>query len=185
METKNLASVMFNDVVNDTQICYHLVYPKYFNLVKKQKRISQTGGQAIAKKRRRRGRPRKEEVKKTEELRRAPEESVIDEKSDENVVQLACSRTRSGRVSRPPKHMSKFIDSRVSATTEQNTVPMDTNEVQSNVNKEQPTEAANPVNTTPEPKRVRKNVARFTCAVCKKVKIINLLWIFIFKIEIH
>lgn len=170
METKNLASVMFNDVVNDTQICYHLVYPKYFNLVKKQKRISQTSGQPIAKKRRRRGRPRKEEVKKTDDLRRVPDENVTDDKSDENVVQLACSRTRSGRVSRPPKHMSKFIDSRVSATNELTT---DTTEVQSNIIKEQPLEAANPEKTTPEPKKVRKNIARFTCAVCKKVKLID------------
>lgn len=174
MDLSNLASVMFNDVVNDTQICYHLVYPKYFNLTKKQKRIPQSGQATAAKKRRRRGRPRKEDVQRTEEIRRPPEENGGDDKTDENVVQLACSRTRSGRVSRPPKHMSKFIDSRVSAATDATTVPMDTSEPTNNFNIEQIPEAAKPVKVAPEPRKVRKNVDRFTCAVCKKVKLTNI-----------
>lgn len=160
---------MFNDVLNETQICYHLVYPKFFNLVKKQKRSPQNDGQTIAKKRRRRGRPRKEEVRKIEDTRRMPEENLDDNKSDENVVQVACARTRYGRVSRPPKHMSKFIDSRVSTTTELATVSIDTIEIQNNFNKERLSEAVNSIKTTPEPKKVRKNIDRFTCAVCKKV----------------
>lgn len=175
MNLNNLTSVIFNDVVNDTQICYHLVYPKNFNLVKKFKRATQSGAPIISKKRRRRGRPRKEEVMKFEEGRRAPEDSTNDDKPNENAVQLACSRTRSGRVSRPPKHMSKFIDinkePRVSTTIDTTSaVPMDTNNIQSNFITDQPTaDAVNIPKIPPEPKKIRKNVDRFTCAVCKKV----------------
>lgn len=173
MNLNNLTSVIFNDVVHDTQICYHLVYPKHFNLIKKFKRNSQSSGQTVSKKRRRRGRPRKEDVKKIEEGRRAPEESTTDDKPDENSVQLACSRTRYGRVSRPPKHMSKFIDinkeTRVSTTVDATTpIAMDTSENQNNFNMDQP-DVANVPKITTEPKKIRKNVARFTCAVCKKV----------------
>lgn len=174
MELSNLASVMFNDVVNDTQICYHLVYPKFFNLVKRQKKIPHTIG--LVKKRRRRGRPRKEEAKQFDEARRPPEDNPNDDKPDENVVQLACSRTRSGRVSRPPKHMSKFIDSRVSAATDLNAcvTPMDTTENEGSFNVVQQSDIAKAIKVAPEPRKVRKNVDRFTCAVCKKVGLIKI-----------
>lgn len=104
MDLSKLPSVTFNDVLNDTQFCYHLVYPKFFNLAKKQNRTqtsSTTNKQPGAigkneKKRRRRGRPRKEEVaatKRSEEARRAPiENTTTDDKSDANIVQCEWGR---------------------------------------------------------------------------------------------
>lgn len=173
MDLSNLTSVLFNDEVNDTQVCYHLVYPKHFNLVKKSKITQRAGsGQSISNKRRRRGRPRKEDVKKSEEDRRVAEENANDEKPDENVV-VQFKSTRYGRVSRPPKHMSKFIDMKDTRATSapMDTIPMDTTEIQNNVNVEQqPDASGNTTKIVPEPKKVRKNVARFTCAVCKKVR---------------
>lgn len=160
MNLNNLTSVIFNDVVNEAQICYHLVYPKNFNLVKKQKRPFPASGQATAKKRRRRGRPRKEDVQKLDEGRRLPEDAANDDKKDENMVQLACSRTRYGRVSRPPKHMSKFIDIKDARAAD---IPVDPTQ---NFEAEPQPEAAK---VLAEPKKVRKNIDRFKCAVCKKV----------------
>lgn len=169
MDLTNLTSVLFNDEVNDTQVCYHLVYPKHFNLIKKSKTVPRVSGdQGISNKRRRRGRPRKEDVKKSEEDRRVAEEIANDEKPDGNVV-VQFKSTRYGRVSRPPKHMSKFVDikdARVSAATIDAT-PMDTVEIQNNINIDQ--QQAETTKIVPEAKKVRKNVARFTCAVCKKV----------------
>lgn len=166
MDLSSLTSVIFNDVVNDTQVCYHLVYPKNLNLIKRQKRVSQISGQSTAKKRKRRGRPRKEEIKASEEGRRVPEETLNDVKPDENAVQLTCSRTRYGRLSRPPKHMSKFVDikeTKVSTPTDVNSIPLEVHEVQSNVQTE--------IVKSPEavPRKIRKNVDRFTCTGCKKV----------------
>lgn len=172
MNLNNLTSVIFNDAVNDTQICYHLVYPKHFNLVKNLKRTPQISGQIPSKKRRRRGRPRKEDVKKLEEVRRAPEEVPNSDNSEGTNVQLACSRTRYGRVSRPPKHMSKFIDikeTRVSSTAELNNAANDKNENQNNFNADKSSVTELSKNAVNEPKKVRKNVDRFTCVVCKKV----------------
>lgn len=175
MDLSNLTSVLFNDEVNDTQVCYHLVYPKHFNLIKKSKITQRTGcGQSVLNnKRRRRGRPRKEDVKKSEEDRRIAEENANDEKPDENVV-IQFKSTRYGRVSRPPKHMSKFVDikdTRITSVTTDTTSPMDTTEIQNNIHVDQQPEAGGKTMTefVVEPKKVRKNVDRFTCAVCKKV----------------
>lgn len=96
MDLSKLPSVTFNDVLNDTQFCYHLVYPKFFNLAKKQNRTQASGtanrppgALKNEKKRRRRGRPRKDEVaatKRSEEARRAPiENTTPDDKSDANI----------------------------------------------------------------------------------------------------
>ncbi|XP_055305101.1 uncharacterized protein LOC129569898 [Sitodiplosis mosellana] len=175
MDLSNLTSVLFNDEVNDTQVRYHLVYPKHFNLIKKSKIASRSGsGQSVSNKRRRRGRPRKEDVKKSEEDRRAAEENANDEKPDENVV-VQFKSTRYGRVSRPPKHMSNstFVDikdTRIASTTTDTTIPMDTMEIQNSVNVEQqPDAGGKTTKIVVEAKKVRKNVDRFTCAVCKKV----------------
>ena len=171
----NLTSVLFNDEVNDTQVCYHLVYPKHFNLIKKSKITPRTGGgqSGSNNKRRRRGRPRKEDVKKSEEDRRVAEENANDEKPDDSVV-VQFKSTRYGRVSRPPKHMSKFVDikdTRIAPVTTDTTTPMDTTEIQNNIHVDQQPEAGGKTMTdvVVEPKKVRKNVDRFTCAVCKKV----------------
>lgn len=170
----NVSSVIFNDVVSNTQICYHLVYPKNFNLMKKLRRASQASGQNTLKKRRRRGRPRKEETKKNEDERRPSEEIVNGDKTDDSIVQIPCSRTRYGRVTRPPKHMSKFVDTRVSMTADVNinTNMIDIVEPQHNFNSEQ--HVRKPLLGSTEektilPKKIRKNVDRFTCGVCKKV----------------
>lgn len=175
MDLSSLTSVLFNDEVNDTQVCYHLVYPKHFNLIKKTKVTPRTGaGQSVSNiKRRRRGRPRKEDVKKSEEDRRVAEENANDEKPDESVV-VQFKSTRYGRVSRPPKHMSKFVDikdTRIASVTTDTTTPMDTTENQNNIHVDQHSEAGGKPMTEAvvEPKKVRKNVDRFTCAVCKKV----------------
>lgn len=180
----NVSSVIFNDVVNDTQFYYHLVYPKNFNLVKTLKRVSQAGGQNISKKRRRRGRPRKEETRKLEEERRLPEETIYDNKTDGNIVQIPCSRTRYGRVTRPPKHMSKFVeikDNRVSTAIDVNTITIDGSEPQQKFNSEQLLDVGRPAVGYSDvgqlgtvPKKMRKNVNRFTCGVCKKVIIITI-----------
>lgn len=182
MDLSRLPSVTFNDVLNDTQIqfCYHLAYPKFFNLAKKPNRTqpsstsTQVGRIKNEKKRRRRGRPRKEETnQRTEEARRIAVENIAnDDKSDAKLVQLACSRTRSGRVSRPPKHMSKFIETRISNISDPNPIPMDTSETpQNNTGDEHSANAVEMVKIVPEPKRVRKNMDRFKCTTCKKVKI--------------
>lgn len=173
MDFTTLTSVIFNDVINDITVNYHLISPKNFNLVKKSKIITQNSGQNnISKKRRRRGRPRKEDVKKSEEERRIADEVANDDKSDENVILF--KSTRYGRVSRPPKHMSKFVDikdARVSVVTDLNSIQADTGELQTNFNVEQQIEAIKLANTIPEPKKVRKNVDRFTCRACNKVRI--------------
>lgn len=171
MNLTNLPSVSFNDIVNDTQVCYHLVFPKNLNLVKRSRVAPQIGGQNTSnKKRRRRGRPRKEEVKQFEEERDVVVEIANEEKSDENVVCL----TRYGRVSRPPKHMSKFVDikdTKVSAATDVNTIQAEiVSEIQTNFNVAQQTDAVQAAKTILEAKKIRKNVDRFTCGVCKKVE---------------
>lgn len=178
MDLSRLPSVTFNDVLNDTQFCYHLVYPKFFNLAKKQNRSqastsTQAGRVKNEKKRRRRGRPRKEETnQRTEEARRIAVENIAsEEKSDAKLVQLPCARTRSGRVSRPPKHMSKFVETRISSITDLNPIPMDTTEPLQSMNgvEHRATDINDTVKIAPEPKRVRKNMDRFKCKTCKKV----------------
>lgn len=81
------------------------------------------------------------------------------------------SRTRSGRVSRPPKHMGKFIETRISSASDLNPIiPMDTSEPQcSQQNTEQIQAVTEPKKIATEPKRMRKNMDRFTCTTCKKV----------------
>lgn len=170
MDLSKLPSVTFNDVLNDTQFCYHLVYPKFLKLVKNQTRSQpSTSRQADTGKggKRRRGRPRKEETKRLEETRRVPVENAADDdKSDARMVQF----TRSGRVSRPPKHMSKFIETRVSNITDINSIPMDTSEPQNSQKTEMIAELVEPLKLAPEPRKMRKNMDRFTCTTCKKVK---------------
>lgn len=170
---KSMTSVIFNDVANDTQICYHLVYPKSLNLVKRPKRTLSKNGETVASKRRRRGRPRKEEAKKVEEPRRS-DDNGADVKVEES-LKLPCSRTRSGRVSRPPKHMSKFVDIKAPASSNEINLalpdPPIINAIDVNVTNST-TEDVQPIQTNgtaPEAKKTRKNVARFTCGVCKKV----------------
>lgn len=175
-------SIIFNDVTNETQICYHLVYPKDFELLKKPKRSLPANREAGNNKRRRRGRPRKEDTIKSENA-----EAVTVEKVDENTLKLQCSRTRSGRVSRPPKHMSKFVDIKDARTTTSTTTTITSTDVISSVDESlTPIELNSIVSADvaatngngvdglapvvqPEPKKVRKNVDRFTCSVCKKV----------------
>lgn len=171
VKTKNLTSVIFNDVTNDTKTCYHLMYPRNFGLVKGPKRASQTNGGKTANKKKRRGRPRKEESKRNEE--KAPEIVAKELKANEQSLKIPCSRTRSGRVSRPPKHMSKFIDIKDSKVI--NTVATSDIEPVNNVLNS----LSSPMETSsieqphseivPEVRKIRKNVARFTCSVCKKV----------------
>lgn len=189
VQTKNLTSVIFNDVTHSTQICYHLIYPRNFNLVKRPKRTAQSnGGNAIVKKRRRRGRPRKDETKKQIEERRIQETTVNNEKLNEQNLKIPCSRTRSGRVSRPPKHMSKFVeikDSKIVASNSNNVIPVKTEipvngftEMPDFINLNSVNDMEMPFikyeNTVPleipETKKIRKNLAQFTCGVCKKVK---------------
>lgn len=166
VKTKNLTSVIFNDVTNDTQTCYHLIYPKNFGLVKGPKRTVQTNGGKAANKKKRRGRPTKEESKRNEE-------KASETKANEHSLKIPCSRTRSGRVSRPPKHMSKFIDIKDSKLIS-TIVTSDIEPVNSILNS-----LSSPIKTAsieqlhseivPEVRKIRKNVARFTCSVCKKV----------------
>lgn len=186
VKSKSSTSVIFNDVTNDTQFCYHLIYPRNFYLTKRPKRVAQTNGGTIANKRRRRGRPRKDETKKTEDERRTQDVIVSEKKLNEH--KMPCSRTRSGRVSRPPKHMSKFVDIKDSRMV--NTVPMPIDAPNSNAivtdipaiefnggidcAMELPAEllTEQPIAVVPETKKVRKNLARYTCSVCKKVVIL-------------
>lgn len=176
-------SIIFNDVTNETQICYHLVYPKNFELVKRPKRTLPANREAINNKRRRRGRPRKEDSIKLENT-----EPTTTEKVEDNSLKLPCSRTRSGRVSRPPKHMSKFVDIKDTRTTTATTTTTITSTDVTSPLEEllTPSELNHTIVSSgvatngdcvdglapivqPEPKKVRKNVDRFTCGVCKKV----------------
>lgn len=180
-------SIIFNDVTHDAQICYHLVYPKNFELVKRPKRTIPANRDASNNKRRRRGRPRKEDTIKSVDNVDA---ATVAEKSDENLLKLPCSRTRSGRVSRPPKHMSKFVDmkdARTTVATATTTTTFTTTMVTSTAEVLPIVEldhlalsSAAALNghggdahqaTVPqkEPRKIRKNVDRFTCSVCKKV----------------
>lgn len=67
--------------------------------------------------------------------------------------------------------MGKFIETRISGIPDLNPIiPMDTSEPQnSQQNTEQIAEVAEPLKLAPEPKRMRKNMDRFTCSTCKKV----------------
>lgn len=180
VKTKNLTSVIFNDVTNDTQICYHLMYPRNFGLIKGPKRMVQKNGGKTVNKKKRRGRPRKEESRRNEQ--KAPETIVKEVTANEHIIKIPCSRTRSGRVSRPPKHMSKFIDikdSKLMSTV----VTSDIEPVNSVLNSlsssmeissiEQPHSEI-----VPEVRKIRKNVARFTCSVCKKVIIRQIILLY-------
>lgn len=173
VKTKNMTSVIFNDVTNDTQTCYHLIYPKNFGLVKGPKRTVQTNGGKSLNKKKRRGRPRKEESKRNEE--KAPEKIISKEmKSNEHSLKIPCSRTRSGRVSRPPKHMSKFIDIKDSKLIS-TVVTSDIEPVNNVLNSLSPPMETSSIREqshseiVSEVRKIRKNVARFTCSVCKKV----------------
>lgn len=183
-------SIIFNDVTHDAQICYHLVYPKNFELLKRPKRTIPASRDAGSNKRRRRGRPRKEDTIKSTETA----DTAHTEKSDEITLKMACSRTRSGRVSRPPKHMSKFVDmkdARTTAATATTTTTVVTTTVVTSAIEALPTVELNSSTGVPggaatvnghggdgqqapvppkEPRKMRKNVDRFTCGVCKKVR---------------
>lgn len=175
-------SIIFNDVTNVTQICYHLVYPKNFDLLKKPKRTIPANREISNNKRRRRGRPRKEDT-----IKPGNAEIVTNVKPDENTLKLPCSRTRSGRVSRPPKHMSKFVDIKEArSTSTASATTTTTTDVMSAMEIIPPNELGQIISPTDivvdsdavdgpiavqrkEPRKIRKNVDRFTCSVCKKV----------------
>lgn len=173
---------MFHDLLQNKQILYQLVAPKA-----KKKSVEATDNEKVtevveekledteimAKPRRRRGRPRKDEVKRNEE------ERTIDEKNTNEVKEeLPCSRTRYGRVSRPPKHMSKFID--VKEHLAPPPIPDNVNNLNELINQN----AFNPLQTIDKQKiedlpknlpiqsetKKKRNIDRFKCGICKKVQ---------------
>lgn len=157
----NENTLKFSNLLNESEVYYRVVAPSDLNLQKRSDaNVAATEKRAkrhdISK--RRRGRPRKGLAKRN-----------VDEKPPDDAGDVSArvapadttplSRTRYGRVTRPPKHMSKFIDINEPSTEHLAAITPENNfhpEVAS---------------TEPlvEPKKIRRNLERFTCGVCKKV----------------
>lgn len=183
-------TIMYHDVQKDQQILYQLVAPKARKRSKKAKDKEKLNNLVIkktdvTKTKRRRGRPRKDE-------KRNEEERAIDDKNtnEEEGEALPCSRTRYGRLSRPPKHMSKFIDvkehlappipdtlttindliSKKIATQLQTIDEMKVEILPKNL-----TESTEEVVTQNQPIqseiKKKRNIDRFKCGICKKVRV--------------
>lgn len=160
----------FSNLVNGSEVYYRLIGPSDLQL-RKRTDVNLTSAEVPSRRqktensRRRRGRPRKGLAK------RSANEKPSDD-GGEASTRIAIpdttplSRTRYGRVTRPPKHMSKFIDinepNADHSTTETYAATIETeNSFQ--------TESTVPVERLSEPKKLRRNLERFTCGVCKKV----------------
>lgn len=184
-------------MLQDTQIHYQLIAPKP---VKKKTIQTTTTAKEKVKKvimksdtklplnpRRRRGRPRKDEIKRPEdEPPRVTEEKL----PSEDIEKVPCSRTRYGRLSRPPKHMSKFIEIKEHIAPQSIEPAASLSEVLINKTPDYHLhvidEEKNNIlpKTLPEsivvetPPQIdsmqseikkRRNIDRFTCGICKKV----------------
>lgn len=164
-------SLKFSNLLCGSEVYYRLIAPSDLQLRKRNiaNSIAVDGPskrQKSENSRRRRGRPRKGLS------RRSADEKPTDDAGDTStriatVDSTPLSRTRYGRVTRPPKHMSKFIDinepvgEHLAAEAFGASIELDNNF--------QPEQPVAPMEQQNEPKKVRRNLERFTCDVCKKV----------------
>lgn len=161
----NENTLKFSNLLNESEVYYRLIAPsdlllRHRNVDVPLKRLKSENS------RRRRGRPRKGLTKRS--AGEKPSDDAIDVSTRNALADTTpLSRTRYGRVTRPPKHMSKFIDINEPAadhlTTETFGATTDAE------NKFQLEQTVEPVEQLKEPKKIRRNLERFTCGVCKKV----------------
>lgn len=161
----------FSNLLNGSEVYYRLVAPSDLQL---RKRIdaSLTATDVPSRRQKsensrkgKRGRPRKGLAKRS--ANEKPSDDGGEASARISIPDTApLSRTRYGRVTRPPKHMSKFLDinepNADHLTTETYAATIETE------NSFQP-EPTVPVERLTEPKKIRRNLERFTCGVCKKV----------------
>lgn len=151
---------LFNEI-NASEITYRLVFPADIqlkpNYVPVNKPLNNTHD-VINNKRRRRGRPRKGENRPSSVNKMIENETNELLNEDPNTL----ARTRCGRVTRPPKHMSKFIDIQESPAVIKDGLNLENSDFM-DIDRE----TMNSSND--EMKKGRKNLAHITCHVCKKV----------------
>lgn len=178
--------------MSHTKLIYNVISPEFFGLVQRiqvptkctpakvaSKAVSATatsGNEEKSKGKRRRGRPRRSKGK--------AEAKQDDQKPKEGGEKtLPCSRTRYGRLSRPPRSMKIFADvdgslpaKSIEVNAEEanliNIVPLVvSNETHVHIDQVPPTSAiaeGSKPTAQPEVKRQR-NIERFKCLTCKKV----------------
>lgn len=172
-----------SNLLNESEVYYRLTAPGDLHL-RKRNNVNTNAVEAPTRRqksdnsRRRRGRPRKGLTKCS------ADDKPADDASDAS-TRLATadatplSRTRYGRVTRPPKHMSKFIDIIEPAAEHLAADAFNATTEPDNSFQTEPTVVAAEPPT--EPKKIRRNLERFTCGVCKKVihrrPFVRLIWI--------
>lgn len=164
-------TLKFRNLLSDSKVYYRLIEPSELNL-RKRSDVHVTAADDVRSRRqkcdnsrRRRGRPRKGLAKHS-----------ADEKPSDDVGEAftrvapadatPLSRTRYGRVTRPPKHMSKFID--INEPTAEHLATETFSAIEPD-NSFQPEQTVASAEQLIEPKKIRRNLERFTCGVCKKV----------------
>lgn len=155
------------DEASASEVCYRLVFPADLQLKASGRYVSaphaaKSPPDVIAGRRRRRGRPRKGESRQTM-VSKAAEADVVEVANDET---SPLARTRYGRVTRPPKHMSKFIDIEETADAAKDPSNQMVNELPDFDPGSFERNASNE-----EVKKGRKNLAQITCHFCKKVRL--------------
>lgn len=180
-------ALKFYNAQNSSEVIYRVIFPTELRLKSRHRVASNTvtaqNVQSTINGRRKRGRPRKGEVKRNGDDK-CVEIDGNEQRNGGDAVPL--SRTRYGRVTRRPRHMSKFIDMEGNVEEDagdsfngmvvDKTVEMATkcvieeipeiNSLETNIADTSHTEA--PQNNEKTKVR-RKNLAQFTCKVCKKV----------------
>lgn len=177
---KAVALKSSNAIDDSTNFIYRILFPESLCLRKKKhiglsnsyKNNTPSMDTSYESKRRRRGRPRKDIIK-TKNIEQNGRNSEDIEQS-QAVESTALSRTRSGRVTRPPRHMSKFIEMNDNdkSTDKQNNLNGNDLCVKNQTIKQQCRPAKDlSVNTTKELKiqKIGKKLDRFKCGICKKV----------------
>lgn len=154
------------DEASASEVCYRLVFPADLQLKASGRCVpapqaAENPPDIIAGRRRRRGRPRKGESRQTS-VNKAAEADAVEAANDES---SPLARTRYGRVTRPPKHMSKFID--IEET------PDAARDASNKMENELPDFDAGSFErsfaSNEEVRKGRKNLAQITCHFCKKV----------------
>lgn len=159
-------TLKFSNLLSGSEVYYRVIAPSDLHLQKRTD-INVSAAEVRSRRqksenlRRRRGRPRKGLAKRNVDEKPADETAEASTRvAPADATPL--SRTRYGRVTRPPKHMSKFIDINEPAADHLATIEPENNAFQ-------PERTVASAEELPEPKKIRRNLERFTCGVCKKV----------------
>lgn len=163
----------FSNLLNSSTVLYQLISPSDLHL---QKRITTHPNAIVASPKRpksgnaqrRRGRPRKIPAKCNGDDK-PPDENGDAPNRIQTTETTPLSRTRYGRVTRPPKHMSKFIDIDEPVADHLATEQFPAINEPENTFQLEHTDGM--TDSAPEPKKIRRNLERFTCDVCKKVRV--------------